>query len=302
VNDILDKIRINSIVLSNEHKRKYFCLAKKIKWFRIPVIVLSALGSLFGFGLSPFLQQSVISEICSVLSLIVGLIGSLELFLGLNTKMENELLHSKELYLFAIEIQKTLLLDVEHRHCDGMIYLEDRFMMYSKFIQDSYLLECRIIDTLTPLPKKYQKKIEVDIDKSVKLSENTGTILVQPKRNSLIKLLTGTKIVKRNKVEPVSVVPITDIKKNLSSPKDSSKRHTAPFTSGVKSDGQLSKPSENNLTQCMENAVRAVELMENGHAHESKKPPNLSHGSSTSPLRATQPSFGDVAVGGVGRD
>ena len=204
--------------------------------------------------------------------------------------MENELLHSKELYLFAIEIQKTLLLDVEHRHCDGMIYLEDRFMMYSKFIQDSYLLECRIIDTLTPLPQNYQKKIEVDIDNSVKISEDTTNNVTQPKRNSLIKLLTGPKIIKRNKVEPVSVVPIAKIKKNLSSPKDSHERKThgftfvspcvsstpptatspklAPFTSGVRSDGQLSKPSENNMKQCMENAVRAAESMENGQVHE----------------------------------
>lgn len=159
VNDILDKIRINSIILSNEHKKTYFLLSSRIKWFRVPVIFLSALGSIFGIGLSPYLHQLLISEICSVMSLVVGLIGSLELFLAISTKMENELVQSKELYLLAIEIQKTLLLDVENRNGDGMAYLEDKFNVYSKLIENSYLLECKIMDELTPLPNEFQSKI-----------------------------------------------------------------------------------------------------------------------------------------------
>jgi len=161
VNDILDKIRINSIVLSNEHKKTYFMLSSRIKWFRVPVIFLSALGSVFGIGLAPYLPQLLISEICSVMSLVVGLIGSLELFLAISTKMENELVQSKELYLLAIEIQKTLLLDIENRNGDGMAYLEDKFNVYSKLIENSYLLECKIMDELTPLPSDFQSKIIV---------------------------------------------------------------------------------------------------------------------------------------------
>lgn len=159
VNDILDKIRINSIVLSNEHKKTYFLLSSRIKWFRVPVIFLSALGSVFGIGLSPYLPQLLISEICSVMSLVVGLIGSIELFLAISTKMESELVQSKELYLLAIEIQKTLLLDIENRNGDGMAYLEDKFNVYSKLIENSYLLECKIMDELTPLPNEFQSKI-----------------------------------------------------------------------------------------------------------------------------------------------
>ena len=159
VNDILDKIRINSIVLSNEHKKTYFLLSSRIKWFRVPVIFLSALGSVFGIGLSPYLPQLLISEICSVMSLVVGLIGSIELFLAISTKMESELVQSKELYLLAIEIQKTLLLDMENRNGDGMAYLEDKFNVYSKLIENSYLLECKIMDELTPLPNEFQSKV-----------------------------------------------------------------------------------------------------------------------------------------------
>jgi hypothetical protein len=177
-------------------------LSKKIKWFRVPVIFLSALGSLFGFGLSPYLSQNIISELCSTLSLVVGLIGSLEIFLGLNTKMENELIQSKELYLFAIEIQKTLLLDINHRHCDGMIYLEDKFNMYSKFIQDSFLLECQIIDELTPLPVNYQKKIFSE-NSSNKLSK-----LVENKRTILGSLIMSPRNIKNNKIEPVKIIQI----------------------------------------------------------------------------------------------
>jgi len=156
VNDILDKIRINSIILSNEHKKTYFILAARIKWFRIPVIFLSAIGSIFGIGLGPYMAQTFLSALCSVLSMIVGLIGSLELFLAISNKMENELVQSKELYLLAIEIQKTLLLNIENRNGDGTTYLEDKFNIYSKLIEKSYLLECKIMDELTPLPTNYR--------------------------------------------------------------------------------------------------------------------------------------------------
>jgi hypothetical protein len=181
VNDILDKIRINSIVLSNEHKSTYFKLSSRIKWFRVPVILLSALGSMFGMGLNPFLPQLVITELCSIMSLVVGLIGSLELFLAISNKMENELVQSKELYLLAIEIQKTLLLDTQNRNGDGMAYLEDKFNMYSKLIENSYLLECKILDELTPLPTKFQENIQL---LSPSHSSNDQTKKTDKKRSS----------------------------------------------------------------------------------------------------------------------
>jgi hypothetical protein len=159
VNTILDKIRINSILLSNEHKKSYFLLSAKLKWFRIPMILLSSLGSIFNVGLPPYIGGSSVEILCAIISLSVGLIGSLELFLAIGTKMESELIQSKELYLLAIEIQKTLLLDSLHRNGDGIAYLEDRFNMYSKLIENSQLLECRIIDELTPLPDEYIKKV-----------------------------------------------------------------------------------------------------------------------------------------------
>ena len=162
VNDILDKIRINSIILSNEHKKTYFILAGRIKWFRIPVIFLSAIGSIFGIGLGSYMEQKILSAVCSVMSMIVGLIGSLELFLAISHKMENELVQSKELYLLAIEIQKTLLLNIENRNGDGTTYLEDKFNVYSKLIEKSYLLECKIMDELTPLPTNYRSNSTVE--------------------------------------------------------------------------------------------------------------------------------------------
>jgi len=174
VNDILDKIRINSIILSNEHKKTYFILAARIKWFRIPVIFLSAIGSIFGIGLGPYMAQTFLSALCSVLSMIVGLIGSLELFLAISNKMENELVQSKELYLLAIEIQKTLLLNVENRNGDGTTYLEDKFNIYSKLIEKSYLLECKIMDELTPLPTNYRSNSNIQqIEKQKKSLRNS---------------------------------------------------------------------------------------------------------------------------------
>lgn len=185
VNSILDKIRINSILLSNEHKKSYFLLSSKLKWFRIPMIVLSSIGSIFNVGLPTYIGSTSVEIICAIIALFVSLIGSMELFLAISTKMESELIQSKELYLLAIEIEKTLLLDSLHRNGDGIAYLEDRFNMYSKLIENSQLLECRIIDELTPLPDEYIKKIIPNINiffQKHSKSRNSSTNGKSPKR------------------------------------------------------------------------------------------------------------------------
>lgn len=156
---LLENIRCNSIILSDYHKTQYFVLQSRLKYFRIPIIIISAFASVLNIGLQPYLDQSYISVLCAMLSLITGLIGSIELFLQVQKKMENELMNSRDFYLNAIDIYKVLSLEPEHRNGDGLKYLDGKFAVYCKMIENSNIINKSIQDQLAPIDSNMIEKI-----------------------------------------------------------------------------------------------------------------------------------------------
>jgi hypothetical protein len=152
--DILEKIRCNSIVMSEYHKGNYFLLNSRLKYFRIPIIIISAFASVLNIGLQPFLEQQYISILCCLLSLVTGLIGSIEMFLQVQKKMENELINSRDFYLNAIEIFKVLSLEPNNRNGDGLKFLDAKFGVYIKMIENSNIMDKEIKDQLAPIDPK----------------------------------------------------------------------------------------------------------------------------------------------------
>jgi len=149
---VLNNIRINSILLSKYHKDHYLILQGKLRYFRIPIIILSAISSLFNLGLAQYMTPQDIALLCAILSLITGLIGSIELYLQLQRSMENSLVHSRDFYLLAVEIQKCLLLSNENRNGDAVTYLNFKFNDYTRLIETSNIINSEITDELTPIP------------------------------------------------------------------------------------------------------------------------------------------------------
>jgi hypothetical protein len=152
IDQILESIRHNCIILSEYHRTQYFLLQKKLKYFRIPVIVVSSFAAFLNFGLQPYLDQNSVATICSVLSLFAGLLGSLELYLQIQKKMENELMNSRDYYLNAIDIYKVIRLERKNRNGDGKTYLEERYNVFRKLIENSSLLieNSNLSDYLAP--------------------------------------------------------------------------------------------------------------------------------------------------------
>ena len=149
---ILDAIRVNSIVLSNLKKKRYLFLKHRLSYFRLPIITLSALNSVFSVGLQAFVNQQYISVVNCLLSLICGVISSVELYLQVQNEMEQSLVLSKSFYLLSIEIQKILQLERSHRSEDAKSVLDEKFSTYTKLIENSNLNQKSIQDKLTPLP------------------------------------------------------------------------------------------------------------------------------------------------------
>jgi hypothetical protein len=156
---IINKIRINSLKLAEYHRRTYLDLKNKIKYFRIPVLVLSAVNSVFSVGLNAFVAQSTVSVLNCLISLVCGIIVSVELFLQVQSRMDSSNSHSKDFYILTVDIFKTLSLDRENRKCEAHTYLEEVYASYCKYKSGSSLLSVHLRDELEDIPINRNKKV-----------------------------------------------------------------------------------------------------------------------------------------------
>jgi len=151
IENILDRIRRNSIQLNYAHKQKYEKLKNKLVYFRLPTICLSAINSVFSVGLNSYMPQQQVSVINCLISLVCGIIVSVELYLQIEKAMSVEYDVSKSYYLLSIEIQRFLLTNRDNRTIDCQPFLDKSYNQYTKLFENSRLLKKSIHDTLTDL-------------------------------------------------------------------------------------------------------------------------------------------------------
>ena len=167
IESVLENIRQNSVILSQEHKKRYFELKECLKYYRLPVIVISGVNSIVSVGLQPYLQQGLISVITCLLALICSIIGSIELYLTIQKSMESELISQRDYYLLSVDIFKTLCLAKEHRPIPAKEYLEVKYNEYVKLVESSNAVAKKLEDKLSPI-------IE---NRSIKINNNNTDII-----------------------------------------------------------------------------------------------------------------------------
>jgi len=156
VEDILEKLRINCVNLSEYHRKRYYHFKAYGKWFRLPLIVLASINSTASVGLQPLMSQQIISGITCIIGMFMGIISAYELYLGIQGNMELELKQSKDFYTLSIDLFKTLSLRRENRGEDGKDYLNKKYSHYIKLTEASNLLKRKLsVDTLTTIPNEY---------------------------------------------------------------------------------------------------------------------------------------------------
>jgi len=151
IDKVLDNIRINCVILSKLHKQRYFELQSSLKYYRMPVIILNGINSIFAVGLQPYIYQGTISLTNSLIALTCGIIGSIELYLGIQKRLENDMISQRDYYLLSIDIYKTLSLDKPNRPIPSKDYLEKSYNIYTKLIESSSTLAKVKGDKLIPI-------------------------------------------------------------------------------------------------------------------------------------------------------
>jgi hypothetical protein len=154
VEEILEKLRINCVNLSEYHRKRYYHFKGYGKYFRLPLIILASINSTASVGLQPLLEQPVISGITCLIGMCMGILSAYELYLGIQANMELELKQSKDFYTLSIDLFKTLSLRRENRGEEGKDYLNKKYSQYVKLVEASNLLKRKLsVDTLTTIPE-----------------------------------------------------------------------------------------------------------------------------------------------------
>jgi len=122
-----------------------------LKWYRVPVIILNGVNSIISVGLQPYTTQGVISITTSLIALTCGIVGSIELYLGIQKKLESDMISQRDYYLLSIDIYKTLSLNRSNRPIPAKDYLEKSYNTYTKLIESSETLLKKIDDKLLPI-------------------------------------------------------------------------------------------------------------------------------------------------------
>jgi hypothetical protein len=148
---ILELIQKRCLELSNQHKYNYVVMKRISERFKAPTIVLSGIATFFNFGLQSYLPQQEISIVCTCITFVTGLLGTIELWLGLPKKMEKELVLSKALYMLYMDITKVLCLDRDLRKESPEEFYEKKFEMFRQIIENSDIMPG---DLFNKIPEK----------------------------------------------------------------------------------------------------------------------------------------------------
>lgn len=153
IEELLEKIRLNSVILSNRHRKNFYEYKGFSKYFDIPIIVVSVFGSSFSVGATGIISQEIVSLISCFIGMLVTVLTSVKLYLHLDDHLKNELEMSKHFHSLALKLFKILNLPRNQRGTDGLYFLNNKYGDYIKLVEQSALLRKYIIkDSLLEIP------------------------------------------------------------------------------------------------------------------------------------------------------
>ncbi len=152
--DVMESLRLNSVYMSRTHKQKYFAYKRMSTWFRVPTIVLSAMASVSSVGLQAYVTQRHISGITCLVTMVIGILNSVELYLKLQEAIESELEKSKRWYKLSADIFKVLGLSAVNRDPDPKKLLDVFYDEYMVLFEESSLNKIYYGDRLLNVPRK----------------------------------------------------------------------------------------------------------------------------------------------------
>jgi hypothetical protein len=122
---MLENLLLNSNNFKENQRKHVFLLSWQLNFFKLPLIILSALNSVFSIGLNAFIEQQTVSVLNCLISLLITVIGSVELYLAIQKKLETRLQSFHHFETLCNKIAATLRLDAGNRAGTGPAFLQE---------------------------------------------------------------------------------------------------------------------------------------------------------------------------------
>ena len=151
VEDVLECIAYNSGLMAEHHKLQYEILINNLMYYKIPIIFISSLNSVFAIGLNNYIEQNIVSTITCLLSLLCACISSTELYLSIQKRSDAELISYRSFYLLSLKINSVLKLNRENRSGDGDIFMTSCLNEYGSLFENSQVNGLGQLDKLVGL-------------------------------------------------------------------------------------------------------------------------------------------------------
>ncbi len=132
---LLNKIRLNSIILSNKHRLIGLYYQKISRYFDVPIIILSTFSS--SIGSIDYMPEGDKGQINLFISMMITVMTSIKIYLNVATNLNQEIELSREFYILAIDIFKNL--NLTKNRPDAHDYLNECYSQYIKLTEKSNL-------------------------------------------------------------------------------------------------------------------------------------------------------------------
>ena len=147
----LNNMRVNCVILSGHHKRIFEKYKSLAKWYKVPVIFLSSINSVFSLSATNYMTQDTVSLTNSLISLLCSIMVSLAMYLKIEDTMETENSSARSFYLLSVKIFTILSLERDHRVVEPKVFLDECLAEYNKLIENSCITNLKLRDKLAPL-------------------------------------------------------------------------------------------------------------------------------------------------------
>ena len=176
---ILEKIRLNSVSMSEKHRARSVELNSMSKYFDLPVIVCSVFSSSFiSLGTVPA-QQSQLIQVS--ISMFIAVLTSIKLWLGLTRQITEAISLATDFYILSIEIYKILNLQEQDRACEPKQFMNQCYAQYKSLVESSTLLKLRR-DELLRIDVDYSETSSVSTKSSFNSVDSKNILISETTR------------------------------------------------------------------------------------------------------------------------
>ncbi|AAZ94051.1 VP11 [Micromonas pusilla reovirus] len=178
--DSLIRIKHSCFAMHELYRERYLLARTRMMYYDVPIIVLSSVSSVFIAGGDAYMSKSMVQILTCIMSLCVGIIGSLKKFFRVDENREQCLETYKDLFRMFCELAIVMDMPSTSRPGDPQQYSTETSSKYAEIMQRSLVLEGQrtkynpIYDDHNPLPPEKKKSI-LSRTRSTKLSSGEIT-------------------------------------------------------------------------------------------------------------------------------